>query len=121
MTEAENTIQTQNENIFKVNEEKAELQQLANQQKLQNEENNKKIDNLLIVVDGKNEEMKDIEDIIDKHLKTIKELKSQLKESTIPRLKKELEASKEKQKNLAKRLGKFSQNIPKFKVVKESF
>ncbi len=96
LNEAENTIQSQNKMILEANEEKVKLEQLVNEQKHEIDVNNKRIDNLMSTIDGKNEEMKDVEDIIDQHLKTIKELETKLKASKIPALQKELEESKKK-------------------------
>ena len=84
LNEAENTIQSQNKMILEANKEKVKLEQLVNEQKHEIDVNNKKIDNLMSTIDGKNEEMKDVEDIIDQHLKTIKELETKLKASKIP-------------------------------------
>ena len=84
LNEAENTIQSQNKMIFEANKEKVKLEQLVNEQKHEIDVNNKRIDNLMSTIDGKNEEMKDVEDIIDQHLKTIKELETKLKASKIP-------------------------------------
>ena len=108
LNEAENTIQSQNKMIFEANKEKVKLEQLVNEQKHEIDVNNKRIDNLMSTIDGKNEEMKDVEDIIDQHLKTIKELETKLKASKIPVLQKELEESKKKHKKVIKRLGKLS-------------